>query len=231
VAVVFVLVYWAVVFALPTHGSAVGLGVPLPMTVAMIVVGLGGAGALVAGVVRNNATLICGGGFLVLVDLLFASAFHQWVVYTMELKFAVGIGGAALASFAFGIVVYDTLRVAASLPIVVVVIGLATFPAGYAGGDAIRGQIILWMGGILGIAATAEGVTQAFRIRGSANVRSEMVKANAADGKDAARLDRDFADMASIGGDLAPPMGAPSAGSGSSQVASSVGEVPGRSTA
>ena len=68
------------------------------------------------------------------------------------------------------------------------------------------------MGGVLGIATLAEGITQAVRIRGSADVRSVLAKENPTDGAAIARLSRALtADIENIGGDLAVPIGAPAA--------------------
>ena len=224
VAVLLALTYWVTVFVLPTPGKQVGqtgtrIVVPEWVPVSVIVVAGVVLGLLIIGVWRkkfDKVVTLCVVGFFFLISLLFVSAFNEWIPYTMQIKFAIGVGGTAIASFVCGIVVYNTLRVAASLPIVILLIGLATFPAGFAAGDDLRGQIILWMGGILGIATVTEGITQAVRIRGSADVRSEVVKASPTDGEAIARMGRALtSDIANIGGDLSAPMDAPAANPGS----------------
>lgn len=229
VAVLVTLTYWVTVFVLPGPRPRAGQAATEPVVpesvpglaiAAMVVLALAAVVLLLMGLLSKRlggVATICLAGFLVLLDLLLLSAFYRWIPYTMQLKFAIGVGGAAIASFAFGIIVYDTLRVAASLPIVILVIGLATFPAGYSAGDDIRGQIILWMGGVLGIATVTEGITQAVRIRGSAAVRSEVVKVQPTDAEAIARMGRELtSDLAKIGGDLSPSMGAPAVNPGSS---------------
>jgi hypothetical protein len=218
-AVILVLAYWATVFVLPAPdrvGSRAilheGVLVSATIVVGVLLV------LLFVGAWKeklDKVATLCVATFVIMIGVLLLSAFGEWISYTNQIKFAIAVGGTAIASFVFGIVVYDTLRVAASLPIVILLIGLATFPAGFTAGEDLRGQIILWMGGILGVATLAEGITQAVRIRGSADVRSEVVKAMPTDGDAIARVSQSLtSDIQKIGGDLSAPVGVQAGQSG-----------------
>ena len=78
-----------------------------------------------------------------------------------ERRLGIGVGGLAVAVMMIGLTRYDTARAAASLPVVALVIGLAVFPgAGDTMGDELRGQIIKWMGILLGANGVAEAAKQ-----------------------------------------------------------------------
>jgi hypothetical protein len=153
---------------------------------------------------------VCLVAYVLLLDWLLYSAFSGLVAYDASLKFTMAIGGVALVSFVAGIIVFDTLRVAASLPIVILFIGIASDPAGFAAGEDVRSQLIIWMGGVLGLSTAAEGLTQWIKIRGDANVKTAVATAIPDNPGMAARTNMALA-PADIGGDLSPAMGVPSA--------------------
>ncbi|MEU7815648.1 hypothetical protein [Pseudonocardia sp. NPDC049154] len=159
----------------------------------------------------SRVAAVCVVAYVLLLDWLLVSAFFAVVPYSPELKFTLAIGGIALASFIVGIVVFDTLRVAASLPIVILIIGLATAPSGFLGGSDLRGQLIMWMGIILGASAVAEGVNQGAKIIGASRV-TQAIAAAQTDADKAGALQRSLAPrVAHIGGDLGPALGDPTA--------------------
>ncbi|GAA4692766.1 hypothetical protein GCM10023215_32410 [Pseudonocardia yuanmonensis] len=207
VAVFVALTYWVTVYSLPQPPVApapahfgwlfVGIAV-FGLSLSLLAVGAGRIGRLAA---------VCVVAYVLLLDWLLFSAFFAVVPYAPELRFTLAIGGLALASFVFGVIVFDTLRVAASLPIVILVIGLATAPSGFLGGSDLRGQLITWMGIILGASAVAEGVNQGAKIIGASRVTQAIAAAQTDDPAKADALQRSLAPrVAHIGGDLGPSL-------------------------
>ncbi|WP_132431212.1 hypothetical protein [Pseudonocardia endophytica] len=84
--------------------------------------------------------------------------------FTSAMKVAFGIGGTALGALAIGLLLFRTLRVAASLPVVVLFIGLVAFPGARDVAGDLGPTLVNWMGGILGASAVAEGATQVARV-------------------------------------------------------------------
>lgn len=82
---------------------------------------------------------------------------------------AVGVGSAALAGFVFAVARFDTLRAAASVPVVILLVGVVVWPgAGELIADDVRQAIITWMGVIL----AANGVSEAAKQIGEATAKS-----------------------------------------------------------
>jgi hypothetical protein len=206
-AVFVALIYWVTVYSLPQPPVA-----PTPphfgwLFLAVAVFGLSLSLLATGGGRIGRVTAVCVVAYVLLLDWLLFSAFYAVVPYPPELKFTLAIGGLALASFIVGIVVFDTLRVAASLPIVILVIGLATAPSGFLGGSDLRGQLIMWMGIILGASAVAEGVNQGAKIIGASRVTQAIAAAQTDDPAKADALQRSLAPRVShIGGDLGPSL-------------------------
>ncbi len=206
-AVFVALTYWVTVYSLPEapvgamspHFGWLFAGIAVfGLSLSLLAVGRRRVG---------RVTAVCVVAYVLLLDWLLASAFFAVVPYSPELKFTLAIGGIALASFIVGIVVFDTLRVAASLPIVILIIGLATAPSGFLGGSDLRSQLIMWMGIILGASAVAEGVNQGAKIIGASRVTQAIAAAQTDAGK-AGALQRSLAPrVAHIGGDLGPALG------------------------
>ena len=74
---------------------------------------------------------------------------------------ALGVGGVAIVGFAFATTQYDTIRAAASVAVVILLIGVTTWPgATEAIGADVRAAIIQWMGVLLGINGAAEAAKQ-----------------------------------------------------------------------
>lgn len=206
-AVFVALTYWVTVYSLPEppvgpmspHVGWLFAGIAVfGLSLSLLAVGRRRVGRVAA---------VCIVAYVLLLDWLLASAFLAMVPYSPGLKFTLAIGGIALASFIVGIVVFDTLRVAASLPIVILIIGLATAPSGFLGGSDLRGQLIMWMGIILGASAVAEGVNQGAKIIGASRV-TQAIAAAQTDADKAGALQRSLAPrVAHIGGDLGPALG------------------------
>lgn len=77
-------------------------------------------------------------------------------------RFALGVGGTAIIAFVFGVGRFSTVRAAAALPVVILLIGAATWPqAAEFLPEDIRKEVILWTGVILGATAVAEAGKQA----------------------------------------------------------------------
>jgi hypothetical protein len=208
-AVFVAMTYWVTVYSLPQPPVA-----PTPPHFGWLFGGIAVFGLslslLAVGRRRiGRLTAVCVVAYVLLLDWLLFSAFFAVVPYPPELKFTLAIGGIALASFIVGVVVFDTLRVAASLPIVILIIGLATAPSGFLGGSDLRGQLIMWMGIILGASAVAEGVNQGAKIIGASRVTQAIAAVQTDDPAKADAFQRSLAPRVShIGGDLGPSLAA-----------------------
>ncbi len=81
-------------------------------------------------------------------------------------RFTLGVGGLAIAAFAYGVINLSTIRAAASLPIVILFIGVAAWPdVRKVMPDDVREQLIGWMGVIIvgtGAVEAAERAVTAF---------------------------------------------------------------------
>lgn len=92
----------------------------------------------------------------------------DWIDWTVPQRFAIGVGGTALFALILGIGRLTTVRGAASLAVIVLLIGAATWPAASSFFPSdIRTSIIQWTGIILGAAAVAEAGTQIAATRSS----------------------------------------------------------------
>jgi peptidoglycan/LPS O-acetylase OafA/YrhL len=77
-------------------------------------------------------------------------------------RLAIGVGGGAIASFAFAATQFDTIRAGASVPVVVLLVGVVTWPNAKDLIDpSVQKALITWMGVILGVNGAAEAVQQA----------------------------------------------------------------------
>lgn len=210
-AVFLVLAYWVVVVLLPTSPlTGVGAGVRWAVYSGLVAVLLAALLLLLRGVPGGRttgaatpfgaATLAL---YVALLDVMLLLGLTGIVVYTDPLKFALAVGGGALAAFAFGVIVFSTVRVAASLPIVVLFIGLAAFPGAAAVPPEVQEKLLLWMGVILGVSAAAEGATQATKVLGTAQVARTVAARPESDGARLRELTRSITQPArEVGGDL-----------------------------
>jgi hypothetical protein len=74
---------------------------------------------------------------------------------------AIGVGGVALAGFAFAATQFDTIRASASVAVVLLLIGVTTWPnAGTLIDPDVRTALIQWMGVLLGVNGAAEAAKQ-----------------------------------------------------------------------
>jgi hypothetical protein len=74
---------------------------------------------------------------------------------------ALGVGGVALAGFVFAATQFDTIRASASVAVVLLLIGVTTWPnASELISSDVRTALIQWMGVLLGINGAAEAAKQ-----------------------------------------------------------------------
>lgn len=108
-------------------------------------------------------------------------------------RFAIATGGVALASFVVGLVRFDTVKAAASLPIVVLFIALAAWPEGSAQmDDDVQQTLLIAMGTILGITTLGESLQQAATSRANATVKAAEIAARATSGASVTRSKGDL---------------------------------------
>jgi hypothetical protein len=209
VAVFFGLIYWITVYTLPDPmdvgvnslkrtialGILYGLIAVFGLTLTMMGRGKGNIGRLQA---------VCLVAYVLTLDWLLASAYFRIVNYRPEVKFALAIGGLAVASFIYGTIAFDTIRAAASLPIVVLFIGLAAASNGLTIDPEIKKQLILWMGVILGANAVSEAANQGAKVVSAGKV-STAVAGSTDSPEEAGEKQRQLtSEIKAIGGDLSP---------------------------
>lgn len=206
-AVFLVLTFWVVVVLLPEAPLATGsvlVKVLVGAVLLAVLLAAGycfrlGKGSPVEDFSPFGAATLA--AYVLLLDVLLALALSGAVRFTTSVKFALAVGGGAVASFVFGVIVFSTIRVAASLPIVVLFIGVVAFPDSVPA--QIRDQLITWMGVILGVSAGAEGATQAAKVIGSAQVSKAVAATSGGDPVAAERLTRSLTrSPQAVGGDL-----------------------------
>ncbi len=176
--------WWVVILALPSkeevgdveRWAMAGLG-----TIGLIV-GL----VLVFGALGNRPDphILRGGfglGLAIFGALLLLAA---WLTgndleITAAERFAVGVGGLAIMAFAYGVLTLDTIRAAASLPVIILFIGAATWPNSTDVMDPeIRTTILEWSAILLGVSGAAEAAKQIGESNAQAKSGSaEMVQA------------------------------------------------------
>jgi hypothetical protein len=212
-AIFFALAYWVTIYCLPDRAQPAAFPYLWVLFLVLAVFGLSLSFLAVGKGSIGRLYTVCLVAYVLLLDGLLFSAYYGVVTYGPSLKFTLAIGGVALMSFIVGIIVFDTLRVAASLPIVVLFIGIVADPAGFTAGADIRSQLVIWMGGVLGLSTVAEGLTQWTKIRGDASVKAAVATANPNAPAMAEETTKALA-PANIGGDLSPSMGLPAATAG-----------------
>jgi MFS family permease len=167
-AVLLVLAFWIVVILLPEHALtswpwplwmiALLLGFLVLASLAVTILALFKRQGMPAEMDFRAAIALF--GYFLLLEFLIVGTSTGFISMTPVARFALAIGGTALASFVLGLLLFDTVRAAASVPIVVLFIGTATFPAPLPELSAIRPSLITWMGIIIGAAAVTEGANQ-----------------------------------------------------------------------
>lgn len=76
-------------------------------------------------------------------------------------RFPIAVGGTALGGLLLGIARYQTIRAAASVVAVILVIGVLTFPGGKeVVGESNVGTVVGWMAALIGVNGAAEAAVQ-----------------------------------------------------------------------
>lgn len=76
-------------------------------------------------------------------------------------RFPIAVGGTALGGLLLGIARYQTIRAAASVAAVILVIGVLTFPGGKeVVGESNVGTVVGWMAALIGVNGAAEAAVQ-----------------------------------------------------------------------
>ena len=175
VIVLLVLTYWIGVFILPEHRLEEAWPIQTVAYLSAALVALACGGTMRRDGKWRAPEVVAIPAFVLFLDILLVVGLTGIVHFLPALKFAMAVGGGAIAAFLLGIVVFDTVRVAASLPIVVLFIGMVTYPVEIAGFNDNRAQVIVCMGVILGVSAAAEGATQTAKVIGRAQITKAMI--------------------------------------------------------
>jgi hypothetical protein len=178
-AALLTLMYWVAVVSLPErfgkwqHGWVVGLtwcGVVMT-AIGLVVFGLGFLGREIKGFKihltptgEHRGEWVFVGFFLFFAGGMLIAGVHAAAGgFTLGAgqRMALGVGGAAMVGFVFAATQLTTMRVAASVPVVLLLIGITTWPDARTLVDpGIQKALITWMGVILGVNSVSEVVNQ-----------------------------------------------------------------------
>ncbi len=169
------LIYWVVLLALPAHAAPWSMPVRIGAWSLGGLLVIGSAVLLTRWFADNARTTAMVSGLIMLVmgALLVLVGFvtSQPLVLTDPRRFAIGVGGLAVVGLVAGVVVFDSIRAAASVPVVVLVIGVSTWPAADSVvSPDVKKQIIAWMGVLLAVNGAAESAKQIGEARAKAAV-------------------------------------------------------------
>jgi hypothetical protein len=156
VAVLGVVTYWVVVLSLPDKG-------PSWHGALRIAFGVVGGLLFVLGIIlaAREKPQFVGLSLVGVVLFIVTMVTGHNLDLTEAKRFAIGVGGTALAGLVFGVVRFDTIRAAAAVPVVVLLIGVVTWPgAKDLVSDDVRTEIIKWMGILLAASGVAEAAKQ-----------------------------------------------------------------------
>lgn len=167
IAALLVLLFWGTALSIPVHSEPLsGWARVLLGLVGAALVGAGGYTTLSAFKLRGDerGERVALSTVLTMVGLVLITAailLGRPVDVTPAGRFALGVGGAALAGFAYATTQFDSIRAAASVPVVVLLVGVVVWPgAGELVESQVREALITWMGVILAVTGTAEAAKQ-----------------------------------------------------------------------
>lgn len=164
VAAGFMVAYWVIVLAIPSEGAEWPAFIRWTIGLVGGVLVLAGAAGILVSILRSKmkeiglfALLGLGGVVLFIVGLVTGNRLDL----TDGRRLAIGVGGIALAGLVYGVTRFDTIRAAASVPIIMLLIGVATWPdATTLIGTDVRTEIIKWTGVVLAAAGAGEAAKQ-----------------------------------------------------------------------
>lgn len=172
VAAMLVAAFWILVLAVPDSGDAwpswlrvvVGL-------IAALGVAFGAAGVMWC-IFHDQRSRIWMFAIIALVGIvvgIVALIAGNRLDLAADRRMAIGVGGSAMAGLVYGITRFDTIRAAAAVPIVILLIGTATWPdAGDLIEQDVRAEIFKWMGVVLAASGLGEAAAQVGRQRAQA---------------------------------------------------------------
>ena len=167
IAALVVLLFWGTALAIPDRSGPTPTWTRLGLGLVGASLVVGGAAAIRRGFRLEGdakAERVALATVLILVGLVAVSS-GLLLGRPLELqpagRFALGVGGAALAGFAYATTQFDSIRAAASVPVVVLLVGVVVWPgAGDLVDNEVRQALITWMGVILAVSGTAEAAKQ-----------------------------------------------------------------------
>jgi hypothetical protein len=175
--------YWVVVLAIPRTAKAWHDVLRLAIGLLGIVLVVVAVALLIAGIwwqrVRNQRGVLVLLGLVGILLSIIALSTNQAMNFTPERRFAVGVGGLAIAGLAFGITRFDSVRAAASVPAAVLVVGAATWPgATELVAEDFRPEVVKWMGILLAANGVAEAAKQVGEAKAKSQVQAAAIAAN-----------------------------------------------------
>lgn len=190
VAAMLVAAFWVLVLSVPETAD------PWPTWV-RVIVGIGGAIAVLFGAggvmwciyndQRDRIWMFAIVALLGIVVGVSAAIAGSPLDLEPNRRLAIGVGGTAIAGLVYGITRFDTIRAAASVPVIILLIGTATWPdASELIGQDVRTEIFKWMGVVLAASGLGEAAAQVGRQRTQAELGPDV---EVSGGGDLARAD------------------------------------------
>jgi len=162
--IVAVIAFWSAVIAWPLDWvlSASRFWRPLTWLFALVAIGLVVYGATGSDQRKKSMAYVAPISAVLAVLLILVASGSGNLGLGEAQRFPIAVGGTALGALLVGITRYDTIRAAASLAAVVLIIGVLTFPGGReAVGEDNVSQVVGWMAVLIGANGVAEAVVQA----------------------------------------------------------------------
>lgn len=181
------LLFWIFAVSLPQHFGAwagwvvwlVGVAAGLFIASGVIIFGLGLLGSRLPERLKKHlpdgirGEVVFLGFYLFFSGVLMIVAMVAWrngLDLSPGQHLALGVGGSTVAAFVFAATQLDTTRAAASVAVVVLLIGVTTWPDAKGLIDpSVQKALITWMGVILGVNGVAEAAQQTVATRAKAD--------------------------------------------------------------
>jgi hypothetical protein len=186
--------YWVLVLALPENSNSIPWGVRLAIAILGLLILLVGGWQLHAASRGPNGNVALSIAIVVfgLAILITAGLMDRPLSLDGGRRFALGVGGLALATLIIGIQQFKTVRAAGSSALIVLFVGVATWPGvEELMSNDVRLRVLTWSGIVLGVSVVAEAGKQA--VHSNATARSAAAAIAAGGG--------------GVGGDAASPGG------------------------
>ena len=174
VAAMLVAAFWILVLAVPDSGDAWPTWLRIIVGLVAAIAVLFGSGGVMWCIFDDRRARIWMFAIVALLGIvvgIVALIAGSRLDLAPDRRMAIGVGGTAIAGLVYGITRFDTIRAAASVPVVILLIGTATWPdAAELIEQDVRTEIFKWMGIVLAVSGLGEAAAQVGRQRTQARL-------------------------------------------------------------